>query len=58
MGMKAKTALDKAKEAVAEWQRKVAECNSPYNFGKLVEAQRKVKSIIQKAKGTQTTLIK
>ena len=39
--MKAKTALDKANVAVAQWQQKVAECNSPYNFGKLVEAQRK-----------------
>lgn len=55
--MKAKTALDKAKEAVAEWQRKVTECNSPYNFDKLVEAQGKVKSIIQKAKGKQGSLI-
>lgn len=55
--MKAKTALDKANEAVAKWQQKVAECNSPYNFDKLVEAQRKVKYIIQKAKGKQGILI-
>jgi len=55
--MKAKTALDKANVAVAKWQQKVAECNSPYNFGKLVEAQRKVKSIIKQSKGTQGSLI-
>ena len=55
--MKAKTALDKAKEAVGEWQRKVAECNSPYNFDKLVEAQGKVKEIIKKSKGKQGSLI-
>ena len=55
--MKAKTALDKANVAVAKWQQKVAECNSPYNFGKLVEAQRKVKSIIKQSKGKQGILI-
>lgn len=57
MGMKAKTALDKAKKKAADWHKKQSEINSPYLFEKLAKAQRKVKSIIKQSKGTQGSLI-